>query len=167
MYMPQPEQALREMRRVLKPGGRMVSAVWGERERCGWSSVFEIVDDEVKSDVCPLFFHLGQGDALVRACWTSGFVPVEQHRITATLCYADAEEAFQAIFAGGPVALAWSRFNDDVRLRVHRRFMESIAPWREGRGYRMPGEFVVVEALVSESAPPPRRMVSTRFETVE
>ena len=59
MYMPEPEQALREMGRVLRAGGRMVAAVWGERAACGWSGVFPIVDAEVASDVCPLFFRLG------------------------------------------------------------------------------------------------------------
>jgi len=31
MYVPTPIQALREMRRVLRPGGRAVAAVWGQR----------------------------------------------------------------------------------------------------------------------------------------
>jgi ubiquinone/menaquinone biosynthesis C-methylase UbiE len=60
MYMPGPERAVLEMRRVLRPGGRIILAVWGERSRCGWAELFPIVDDEVASDVCPLFFRLGQ-----------------------------------------------------------------------------------------------------------
>lgn len=32
--------------------------------RCGWASLFGIVDAEVHSEVCPLFFGLGQADAL-------------------------------------------------------------------------------------------------------
>jgi len=34
MYFPDPEQALREMHRHLKPGGRAAAAVWGARPRC-------------------------------------------------------------------------------------------------------------------------------------
>jgi ubiquinone/menaquinone biosynthesis C-methylase UbiE len=146
MYLPEPEQAVREMRRVLRPGGRMVLAVWGERSRCGWAPVFPIVDAEVASDVCPLFFRLGQGDALARLCAQAGFASVEAHRIVTTLDYADAEQACDAVFVGGPVALAWAHFPGETRARVRARYVEAIAPWRDGAAYRIPGEFVVVAA---------------------
>ncbi len=146
MYMPEPERALRELRRVLRPGGRMVAAVWGERTRCGWAAVFGIVDAEVASDVCPLFFRLGQDDALARACSDAGFASVRSRRIEGTLDHADAGEACDAALIGGPVALAWSRFDEGVRRRVRDRYLAAIAPWRHGVGYRIPAEFVVVAA---------------------
>ena len=147
MYMPNPRQAVREMRRMLRQGGRMTIAVWGEQSLCGWSALFSIVDAEVASEVCPTFFRLGRMDTLAKLCAEARFDAIEQHRIAATLDYADADAACEAAFLGGPVALAWSRFDSKVRARVCRRYIEAIEPFRHERGYRVPGEFVVVSAI--------------------
>ena len=152
MYMPNPERALREMRRVLTPGGRMSLAVWGERSKCGWSSLFPIVDAEVSSEVCPLFFRLGQQDTLTRLCADANFEAIEHRRISTTLAFANATEACNAAFVGGPVALAWSRFNDEVRARVRACYIRSIDEWRVGDGFRIPGEFIIVAATAPDSA---------------
>jgi len=159
MYMPEPAQAMREMRRVLRPAGRVVALVWGERFRCGWSPLLSIVDAEVESEVCPLFFHLGESSTLARLCADVGFDAIEQCRIMTTLDYADADEACNAAFLGGPVALAWSRFDDVVRARVRRRYIEAIEPWRHDRTYRIPGEFLLLTAAAGQLAQrkPPRR----------
>lgn len=147
MYLPRPEAALREMWRVLRSGGRMAIAIWGERARCGWAEVFPIVDVEVASDVCPLFFRLGTGDALLQACRDEGFVRLRGERIRSTLHYDDGEAACQAVFVGGPVALAWSRFDEAARARVRASYLASIARWRGERGYQIPGEFVIVTGI--------------------
>jgi ubiquinone/menaquinone biosynthesis C-methylase UbiE len=147
MYMPDPEKALREMRRVLRADGRVSLAVWGERSKCGWSAIFPIVDDEVSSEVCPLFFRLGEQDALARLCADAKLADVKHRRITTTLTFADANDACDAAFVGGPVALAWSRFDDEVRARVRARYLDAIDPWRHGVGYRIPGEFVIAAGL--------------------
>ncbi len=146
MYVPDPAQAVREMRRVLRPGGRMVIAVWGERSQCGWASVFPIVDAEVASDVCPLFFNLGMGDRLERICLQERFDVIGRVRLNTVMTYADTDEACRAVFVGGPVSLAWARFDGDARDRVRARYLESIVAWRDASGYRVPGEFLVVAA---------------------
>lgn len=148
MYVPDPEQALFELRRVVRPQGRIALAVWGERARCGWAALFGIVDAEVASDVCPLFFHLGQHDTLARLCADAGLDVLAQQRIGTTLDYADTDEACRAALVGGPVALAWSRFADPVRSRVRALYADALDPWRHGHGYRVPAEFVVVAAAV-------------------
>jgi ubiquinone/menaquinone biosynthesis C-methylase UbiE len=145
MYVPDPQHAVREWLQVLKPGGRVAIAVWGKRVNCGWSPVFPIVDAEVDTEVCPLFFSLGEQDALARLCSDAGFENVEQRRIASVLCYSDADEACDAAFIGGPVALAWSRFDAETRARARARYKHAIEPWRRSQGcYRIPGEFVIV-----------------------
>jgi ubiquinone/menaquinone biosynthesis C-methylase UbiE len=146
MYVPDPIKALAEMRRLLRPGGRAAAAVWGARRSCGWAEIFPITDARVASDVCPMFFRLGTQDMLAHAFEAAGFVEVRLERLATVLRYACAEDALAAVFRGGPVALAYSRFDDATRRAVHAEYLESIAAWRTGDGYRIPGEFVVAAA---------------------
>jgi ubiquinone/menaquinone biosynthesis C-methylase UbiE len=144
MYVPDARKALAEMTRVLAPGGRAVAAVWGQRSRCGWAEIFPIVDAQVKSEVCPMFFSLGTADRLSMVCRDQGLSDVVTERIETHLEWASAEEACGAAFAGGPVALAYSRFDEPTRRIVHGQYLESIAAHRHGDGYAVPGEFVMV-----------------------
>jgi ubiquinone/menaquinone biosynthesis C-methylase UbiE len=143
MYVPNPVNALGEMLRLLEPGGRAAAAVWGARAKCGWAEIFPIVDARVSSEVCPLFFQLGTKDSLARSFTQAGFTDVRSERLEVDLSYASGDEALNAAFRGGPVALAYSRFDEATREAVHTEYLQSIEAFRDGAGYRIPGEFVV------------------------
>jgi hypothetical protein len=128
-------------------------SVWGQRSNCGWADLFPIVDARVESDVCPMFFALGAPGALAATLETAGFVGIETMRLAVDLRYADADEALGAAFLGGPVALAYSRFDDDARSSAHAEYLASIADHADGSGYRVPGEFVIASARRAEFAP--------------
>ena len=144
MYVPDPLAALAEMHRLLVPGGRAVAAVWGDRRNCGWAGIFPVVDSRVETEVCPLFFALGSGGSLERHFERVGFTDIRSERISTTLEYPSERAALSAAFEGGPVAMAYGRFDEPTRAEAHRDYMETIADFREGEGYRIPGEFVVV-----------------------
>lgn len=144
MYVTDARASVAELRRVLKPGGRSVSAVWGARDRCGWADIFPIVDARVQSEVCPMFFQLGSGETLEFVYDEAGFTDIATERISTLLHYANADDAIGAAFAGGPVALAYSRFDEKTREEAHREYLASIDAFRDGNGYKIPGEFVVV-----------------------
>jgi ubiquinone/menaquinone biosynthesis C-methylase UbiE len=142
MYFPDPVKALGEMFRLLKPGGRAAAVVWGARNKCGWADIFPIVDARVASEVCPMFFQLGTKNSLADCFRQVGFGAVRVERLEVALPFASDEIALHAAFRAGPVALAYSRFDDSSRQAAHAEYLHSIESFRDGPGYRIPGEFV-------------------------
>jgi len=143
MYIPDPVKALREMCRVVKPGGIVAVVVWGERRNCGWASIFPIIDAQVKSEVCPLFFSMGAPNALASAMESTGLGQIEQTRQTVEMTFPDAEVLLHAQIDGGAVALAAKRFSREARAEVDAAFLASVFDYRQADGsYRIPGEFV-------------------------
>ena len=147
MYVVDPLSSLREFHRVLKKGGRAVSAVWGDRNNCGWSSIFPVVDSRVKTDVCPMFFQLGTKDNLKLTYELAGFKNPVTRKISTILFYENAEDACGAAFAGGPVAMAYSRFDEKTKKEANEEYIESIKKYKVGSAYEIPGEFVVTSGI--------------------
>lgn len=147
MYFPDPDIALAEMYRVLKSGGRAVAAVWGSRKKCGWAEIFPIVDSRVKTEVCPMFFNLGESEVLKYPFLNAGFKDISLQKIETKLMYGSDEEACAASFLGGPVAMAYSRFDEDTKSEAQKEYLASIEPFKTNSGYEISGEFVICSGV--------------------
>jgi SAM-dependent methyltransferase len=145
MYVPDPGKAAASMMRAVRPGGRVVATVWGERRNCGWAEIFPIVDARVVSEVCPLFFASGAPGSLRRDFEQAGLRSVEDHRQREVLAFPDERSLLSAMLLGGPVALAVKRFTPETMKEVEDEFLESVKGHRSADGsYGIPGEFVTV-----------------------
>jgi ubiquinone/menaquinone biosynthesis C-methylase UbiE len=143
MYIPDPVRALEEMCRVVKPGGIVAVTVWGERRNCGWAGIFPIIDAQVKSEVCPLFFSMGVPNALAISMESAGLGQLEQRRQAVDMIFPNDDSLLHAQIDGGAVALAAKRFSRETREEVDSAFLASVSAYRQEDGsYKIPGEFV-------------------------
>lgn len=151
MYVPDPRTALAEMERAVRPGGKVVATVWGERQHCGWADIFPIVDARVASEVCPLFFASGTPGRLRSDFESANMVRILETRQSEILQFENADNLCRAMMLGGPVALAVKRFDASIMSDVRSEFLQSVANHRNDDGsYSIPGEFVTVCATVPD-----------------
>jgi SAM-dependent methyltransferase len=145
-----PPPALGEVRRVLRPRGRLAFAVWAERERNPWMTV--PVDAMVAlgrlapppaDDV-----RLSQRrnpDAIRALLADSGLAVAEMEELDVSYRFADAEELwFFVSELRGPVALALAELDDDERREVRDEIERGAR--RSGEGFELAGVSLAVLA---------------------
>jgi ubiquinone/menaquinone biosynthesis C-methylase UbiE len=138
-----PPPALREIRRVLRPGGRLAFAVWAARELNPWMTV--------PADVMIERGHLRPPDeaerrlsarrnpeSIARLLAEAGFGEPEIEEMPVAYRFGDLEELWLFVSElRGPVALALAKLPDDERAAI-RRDVEERTP-RAGNGFELGG----------------------------
>jgi ubiquinone/menaquinone biosynthesis C-methylase UbiE len=138
-----PPPALREIRRVLRPGARFVFAVWAERERNRWMTVpAEVMLErghlDPQDESATQLSARRNPSTIRRLLEEAGFGDAEIEELPVAYRFANAEELwFFVSELRGPVALALAKLDEDERASV-RAEIEQRAD-RTGGGFELTG----------------------------
>jgi SAM-dependent methyltransferase len=153
MLMPDPDAALAETRRVLRPGGRLSLAVWGPPQRNPWIAIGGRILGELGLAPPPQpgepgMFVLADEGRLRELVEGAGFTVESVEEVPVLFTYEDVDGYIAAaVDTGGMFARIWNAASDEEREAVRSGLAESFGAFAVDGGYELPG--VAVGAAAS------------------
>jgi SAM-dependent methyltransferase len=141
-----PEGALAEMRRVLKPGGRLGIAVWGLSWRTALNDILigAMIRNTAQPEYIPTPYEFGNVKELRRAVEGAGFRAVKDKRVVVDLTADSPQQYWRAITGATPLGPALADHPKEHARNVKRDvFRQFRGLERRGGKYLMPTEAVL------------------------
>ena len=149
MLAADPVAAFAETRRVLRPGGRVVLAVWGDLDRNPFFAALGMALVRAghvapPDPTAPGPFSFGDPARVRGLLEAAGFTDVRVEDVATHFAFPDVDE-YVAIHAdaSGPMALALQGLSAAERAGVAESLGAALAPFRTGSGYEVPAVSVV------------------------
>lgn len=145
-----PVGALREMRRVLADGGRVVTSTWSAIERNPFDrAIAEAVERHLGSPAFHLPFALGDPQRLAELFRAAGFDEFEITDLRLDLRYPSADDFVELIVVGGAAAIpGFQELDRKAQMRLMDAVRRDIAPvaaeHTEGGALVVPSETTIV-----------------------
>jgi SAM-dependent methyltransferase len=153
MFAVEPDRAIAEIHRVLRPGGRFAAAVWGRREDNPWLGVvFDAVSAQTGSPIPPPGipgpFALGDTSRLRALLTAAGFADVTIDELPVPL-RAPSFDAWweRTIRLAGPLATVVSRLPEAARTAVVDQLRRVVDPFTSPSGLELPGLALVASGV--------------------
>lgn len=159
MFFDEPAAAFENLRRSMRPGGRLVAVVWAELDANPWMFIPTMFAAEpLHADLAlpgpdePGPFSLADPDRTVALLESSGFVDVAVVRREHSwpLDPVEPTDSIARMLSVGPLGDAWTAADDDDRRAAVDAVRGACEPFRDGAEWHLPAAALVLDAAAGD-----------------